>query len=171
MDIISYIRCSLTNKEKPELEPYYEGFKGTITKISDSKWLIKGCYEVLNEKEVRITELPIGLWTDDFKKYVEELIDGGDGKKKTKSETYVKDYNDMSTDVSVDITLTFHNGKIAELSGKPLDNGCNALEKLLKLYTTRTTTNMHMFDETEKLRKYNRASEIADHYMGVRLTK
>lgn len=171
LDIISYIRCSLTNKEKPELEPYYEGFKGTITKISDSKWLIKGCYEVLNEKEVRITELPIGLWTDDFKKYVEELIDGGDGKKKTKSETYVKDYNDMSTDVSVDITLTFHNGKIAELSGKPLDNGCNALEKLLKLYTTRTTTNMHMFDETEKLRKYNTASEIADHYMGVRLTK
>jgi DNA topoisomerase-2 len=126
---------------------------------------------VLNQKEVRITELPIGVWTDDFKKYVEELIDGGDGKKKTKSETYVKDYNDMSTDVSVDITLTFHTGKIAELSSKQLDNGCNALEKLLKLYTTKTTTNMHMFDDTEKLRKYNTASEIADHYMGVRLTK
>ena len=47
--------------------------------------------------------------------------------------------------------------------------GCNALEKLLKLYTTRTTTNMHMFDEKEKLRKFTSAKDIADYYIGVRL--
>lgn len=170
-DVISYIRGSLTNGDKPSLEPYYEGFKGTIAKISSSKWLIKGCYNIINNKEVRVTELPIGLWTDDYKKYIEELIDGGDAKKKGKKDICIKDYTDMSTDVNVDITLVFHPGKIAELQGKSLENDCNALEKLLKLYTTRTTTNMHMFDETEKLRKYETASEIADHYIGVRMSK
>jgi len=170
-DVISYIRGSLTNGDKPSLEPYYEGFKGTIAKISNSKWLIKGCYNIISNKEVRITELPIGLWTDDYKKYIEELIDGGDAKKKTKKDICIKDYTDMSTDVNVDITLVFHPGKIAELQGKSLENDCNALEKLLKLYTTKTSTNMHMFDETEKLRKYESASEIADHYIGVRMSK
>ena len=170
-DVISYIRSSLTNADKPTLEPYYEGFKGTIAKITSSKWLIKGCYNILNNKEVRVTELPVGLWTDDYKKYIEELIDGGDAKKKGKKDICIKDYTDMSTDVNVDITLVFHPGKIAELQAKSLENDCNALEKLLKLYTTRTTTNMHMFDETEKLRKYETASEIADHYIGVRMSK
>ena len=170
-DVISYIRCSLTDDDKPTLEPYYEGFKGTIAKISSSKWLIKGCYNIINTKEVRVTELPVGLWTDDYKKYIEELIDGGDAKKKGKKDICIKDYTDMSTDVNVDITLVFHPGKIAELQAKSLENDCNALEKLLKLYTTRTTTNMHMFDETEKLRKYETASEIADHYIGVRMSK
>ena len=170
-DVISYIRSSLTNADKPTLEPYYEGFKGTIAKISSSKWLIKGCYNIINSKEVRVTELPVGLWTDDYKKYIEELIDGGDAKKKGKKDICIKDYTDMSTDVNVDITLVFHPGKIAELQAKSLENDCNALEKLLKLYTTRTTTNMHMFDETEKLRKYETASEIADHYIGVRMSK
>jgi DNA topoisomerase-2 len=170
-DIISYIRGSLNNTDKPILKPYYEGFNGTISQISDAKWLIKGCYEVVNNNEVRVTELPVGSWTDDYKKYIEDLIDGGDAKKKTKREIYVKDYTDMSTDVSVDITIVFAAGKIAELRDKSLDNGCNALEKLLKLYTTRTTTNMHMFDENEKLRKYETVSEIADHYIGVRLNK
>jgi DNA topoisomerase-2 len=172
-DIISYIRGSLNNTDKPILKPYYEGFNGTISQISDAKWLIKGCYEVVSNKEVRVTELPVGSWTDDYKKYIEDLIDGcgGDAKKKTKKEIYIKDYTDMSTDVSVDITIVFAAGKIAELRDKSLDNGCNALEKLLKLYTTRTTTNMHMFDENEKLRKYETASEIADHYIGVRLNK
>ena len=117
-----------------------------------------------------ITELPVGLWTDDYKKYIEDLIDGGDAKNKTKKNIGIKDYTDMSTDVNVDITLVFHPGKIAELQGKSLENDCNALEKLLKLYTTRTTTNMHMFDETEKLRKYETPGEIADPVSYTHLT-
>ena len=42
---------------------------------------------------------------------------------------------------------------IQELLSDVLDHGCNALEKLLKLYTTQTTTNMHMFDGKGKIKK------------------
>jgi len=167
LDLIQYIKSVLQNTELPTLNPYYEGFKGTIERIDDKKWLIKGCYEIINDKKIRVTELPIGIWTDDYKKYIEDLIDGGD-KKKSKKDIYVKDYTDMSTDVTVDITITFNEGKINELQMKQTDYNCNGLEKLLKLYVTKSTNNMHMFDENEKLKKYDNITDIIDHYISVR---
>jgi DNA topoisomerase-2 len=160
------------------LVPYYTGFKGQITALSESKYLIKGVYQILSDKQVRITELPIGTWTDDYKKYIEELIDAkpiesepGKKPKKAKATNQVKDYIDMSTDTTVDLTLTFAPGIIAALRDEPAgDNeGCTALEKLLKLYTTRSTTNMHIFDEKEKLIKCNKVEELVDRYMQVRM--
>jgi DNA topoisomerase-2 len=84
----------------------------------------------------------------------------------------VKDYIDMSTDTTVDLTLTFAPGVIAALKDEPAgesEGGCTALEKLLKLYTTRSTTNMHVFDEKEKLVKCNKVEELVDRYMQVRM--
>jgi len=47
--------------------------------------------------------------------------------------------------------------------------GVNGLEKLLKLTTTVSTTNMHMFDDQCKLHKYKDVGEIIDTFYGVRL--
>jgi len=166
IQIVTYMKNKLTNQNTAcDIEPYYEGFKGTVTKIMPYKYLIKGVYEVINSKQVRITELPIGCWTDDYKEYLEKLIEG-DGKKRG---SIVKDYTDMSTDCLVDITITFAVGKINELATKSEGYGCTALDKLLKIYTTQTTTNMHMFDHEEKLRKFASPQDIIDYYMNVRL--
>ena len=83
----------------------------------------------------------------------------------------MRDYNDMSTDKVVDITVTFAVGAIEKLmeDTKGVEQGCNGLEKYLKLYTTRTTTNMHMFDEKEKLCHFKSVAEVVEHFMGVRL--
>ena len=170
LQIISKIQ-SMLKKQKNEtiIEPYYEDFKGTIEKITPQKYLIKGCYDIVNEKKVRITELPIGQWTDDYKQYLESLMDTSSGKGKKKKEILIRDYNDMSTDTTVDITITFAPYVIQKLLSDVLDNGCNSLEKLLKLYTTQTTTNMHMFDGEEKLKKYEKVEDIINDYFSVRL--
>ncbi len=42
------------------------------------------------------------------------------------------------------------------------------MEKLLKLYETKSTTNMHMFDEAEQLRKYETPESIIDSFVAVR---
>lgn len=175
MSIITYVIAAISGKNTSLLTipPYYEGFKGTISPINDSKYLIKGCYDIVSEKKVRVTELPVGTWTDNYKQHIEDLIEGDTSKKagakKKKNSSLVKDYVDMSTDTSVDITITFAPGIINRLVMSETEYGCNALEKLLKLYTTRTTTNMHMFDEKEKLRKFTSAKDIIDHYINVRL--
>jgi DNA topoisomerase II len=171
LQIISKIKNRLQRKsEEILIEPYYEGFKGTIIKIEKQKYLIKGCYDILSENKVRITELPIGSWTDDYKQYLEYLMDSGNGGKKGKKKNIlIRDYNDMSTDTSVDITITFASCTVQDLLSDVLDHGCNALEKLLKLYTTQTTTNMHMFNGKEKLKKYESIEEIINDFYEVRL--
>jgi DNA topoisomerase-2 len=75
----------------------------------------------------------------------------------------------MSKDTDVDFTITFMKGKLEELEKAKGDHGCNGVEKLLKLYTTNTTTNMHLFDSDDILQKYNNISEIIDSYYVTRL--
>jgi DNA topoisomerase-2 len=74
----------------------------------------------------------------------------------------------MSKDTNVDFTITFAKGKLEELEHSKGDYACNGLEKLLKLYTTNTTTNMHLFDADDKLQKYEKVSHIIDAYYDVR---
>jgi DNA topoisomerase-2 len=151
-----------TAPEKIKLEPYYEGFKGSVSEINENKYLIKGTYESVSPKQVKVTELPIGLWTDDYKEYLEELITKGT----------IKDYMDMSTDTKIDITVSFPTSEVladlikTEQSDYPT---CNALEKVLKLYTTKTTTNMHAFDEEERLVKFATVEEVIQRFISVRL--
>ena len=171
LQIIEYLQNKLLFIEDDiEFIPYYEGFKGHISKISDEKFLIKGLYETVGVDKIKVTELPVGYWTEDFKELLESLIDPGVDKEGKKIAAIIKDYDDMSKDTNVDFTITFMKGKLEELeASKSADYGCNGVEKLLKLYTTNTTTNMHLFDASDTLHKYEKVSEIIDAYYEVRL--
>ena len=182
--IIEYIKRKLSGTVSADasaqapIEPFYKNFKGTIRRIGDTKYLFKGCYTILDEKRIRITELPVGTWTEDYKKFLEHLIEppaaAAASKDKDKgspasSAPIVKEYNDMSTDTTVDITITMAPNIIKTYSEKATEFECNLLEKSLGLYTTQSTTNMNMFDANEKLKKYSSAEEIIDDYYGIRL--
>ena len=183
--IIAYLRNKLmgamgameASAPAPTIEPFYKNFRGEIRRVGDSKYLLKGCYTILDEKKVRITELPIGTWTDNYKKFLENLIEppaGSKDKDKDKdgaasSAPIVKEYNDMSTDTHVDITVTMAANIIKTYSEKAAEYDCTMLEKVLGLYSTQSTTNMNLFDANEKLVKYGNAEEIADAYSVTRL--
>ena len=173
IEIINYLKMKLMDNDMKqdvvEFVPYYEGFKGTISKISEGKFLIKGKYEKLGADKIRITELPVGYWTEDFKELLENLIEPGNDKDGKKITPVIKDYDDMSKDTNVDFTVTFAKGKLDELEKNKIDNGCNGVEKLLKLFTTNTTSNMHLFDAEDKLKKYDRVQTIIDDYYETRL--
>ena len=170
--IIQYIKNKLTSATESnvtEFTPYYEGFKGTIQKISEEgKYLFKGKYEKLGSDKIRVTELPVGFWTDDFKEYLESLTETFD-KNGKKINPVVKEYDDMSKDTTVDFVVTLHKGKLAELEAIQLDHGCNGLEKQFKMFTTNNTTNMHLFDAHDKLKKYEKVQEIIDDYFVTRI--
>jgi DNA topoisomerase-2 len=178
--IIAYIKHKVAgasaSTSAPTIEPFYKNFKGTIRRVSDTKYLLKGCYTILDDKKVRITELPVGTWTDDYKKFLENLIEPHAASDKSKdkdgaasSAPIVKEYNDMSTDTHVDITVTMAANIIKTYSEKATEFECNMLEKVLGLYTTQSTTNMNLFDSKEKLVKYSSAEEIVDSYSVTRL--
>jgi DNA topoisomerase-2 len=159
-DLIQYIKCMLTARPAPdELVPYYEGFKGTVRKIESDKYLITGVYEKVGDDTVVITELPIGKWTMQYTKFLEELVDGTVDKDGKKSPPIIKDFTSLCTEVGVHFTVVFPRGKLAELD----------VEKVLKLSTTIKTSNIHMFDDKCKLKKFECVDEIIREYYGVRL--
>ena len=173
--IIDFVRCRLkANPVLPDLIPYYHGFKGNVSSIGDGKYLYKGVYMVEGNDTVRVTELPVGVWTQDYKNMLEEMLapppKDKDDKKKAKSvEQYLKDYKDNSTDVSVDFTLIFHKGKLEQLVSTQNKDGVNDLERMFKLTSTESTSNMHLFNEKQQIKKYETPQAIIDDFMGVRM--
>ena len=169
--IIEYLKNKLSKKDVSSVEflPYYEGFKGTVSKIAEQKYLIKGVYEKIADDKVRITELPVGTWTMSYTSFIESLVDGVTDKNGKKSSPLLRDFTSISTEVTVDFTVVFPRGKLAQLEGEVDANNCNGVEKLLKLFTTVSTTNMHMFNSECKLHKYSSPEEIIDDFYGVRI--
>jgi DNA topoisomerase-2 len=162
--LIEYIESLLKLEDKETtFTPYYKSFQGTCEPFEGKKYILKGKYTKTANNKIRVEELPIGYWTDDFKQHIENLMEGD---KTKKSKGIVKDYNDMSTDKKVDVEIIFH---------EPIDESMDAsgmynkLEKTLKLYTTQSINNMHLFNHEEKLSKYMEIEDILNAYVPVRL--
>lgn len=170
--IIEYLQNKLRNKSTSEIDfvPYYEGFKGTVSRITDKKFLIKGVYEKIGDDKIRITELPVGTWTMPYVSFLESLMDGSvNAKTGKRSSPSIKDFTSVCTEVMVDITIVFPRGSLVDLVSTVDDNGCNGVEKLLKLSTTVSATNMHMFNHHCRLHKYENVEDIIDEFYGVRM--
>ena len=169
-DIIAYLKNKLQGiiDDKIEFFPYYEGFTGETEKVSDTKFLFKGKYEKIDTDKVKVTELPVGFWTEDFKELLNDLQNDKD-KEGKKIVPLVKDVFENYTDTTVEFVITFTKGKLQDLESLKSDHGCNGLEKLLKLYSTSSTTNMNLFNSEDKLKKYESVEEIIDDYFDIRL--
>ena len=171
IDVSKYIINKIDgNKKNIELEPYFENFTGKVIKNykSDKKYLIKGKYEIISCDTIKVTELPIGCWTTDYNDFLESLMTDKtkSGKKK---KPLVKKKTDLCTDVQIEFILKFYPGVLSSLLSKQYDEHINMLEKTLGLTTTKSTTNMNLFTEKHKLKKYGTVYEIIDDFMKVRL--
>jgi DNA topoisomerase-2 len=181
-EIIKYLQFKLHDGIYPNIDklliPYYKNFKGNIIPLGD-KFLILGNYTKLDKNRIHITELPIGLYTEDFRKILDTLM--GEGiekptastkeKKSTKKETIiVKDYDDNSDDKNIDFVITLCDGLLDELESKiDKTKGINLVYKTFHLATTGSTSNIHLFDARGILKKYNNIIEIIDEYFITRL--
>jgi DNA topoisomerase-2 len=171
LNIIEYLRAKLTETptEQIALLPYYEGFRGTVEKVEDGKFLVKGIYTQTGENTIRITELPVGMATSKMIEILKTLSDSNLKDKSGKAILpIVKDYKENNTDTQVDIMVEFVSGKLAELlvSGTASNGG---IEKCLKLTKSISTSNMYLFDSKCKLKKYTKIQDIIEEYYVVRL--
>lgn len=157
-DLVAYIKSLLSGETSPSvsLEPYYRGFTGTIVKVAEKKYSIRGTYKKVDKNSIIITELPIGTWTDDFKSFLEKEIE---------SKKVIKEYTDMSTDRAVSFTVKFHNGALEKLES----SGEDGVAKYMKLITSHSCGNMYLFDADDKLRKYDCVEDIVKDYYKTRI--
>jgi DNA topoisomerase-2 len=130
----------------PTLIPWYRGFKGTI-EADESKvkrYITKGIIEE-NKNGFEVSELPINMWTNKFKEFCEDL----------QEEKKLKTMKNYSTPNDVKFIIT--NGNEFECS---IEN--------LKLHSYLYTSNMVLFDDKNKIKKYDSVYEILNNFCVVR---
>jgi DNA topoisomerase-2 len=163
-DIIKYLKLLLSGEPSPtqRIEPFYNGFTGSILKVAPKKYLIKGVYSKNDKNSITITELPVGTWTDDYKVFLEKEIEN--------PKKIIKEYTDMSTDKNVNFTVKFYTGALQKLEGTTTsDENINGVEKYLRLASSHSTSNMYLFDADDKLRKYETVEDIVKDYYARRV--
>lgn len=153
-EIVQYLISKLQSKKPKELKPYYKGFKGNIILDKEGgRYITRGVYEKPNANVIRISELPIGMWNDQYFKKLDKLVD----------EKKIKDYVKNCTDTTIDIKLILTKENMDEM----LD-GDNVYKKL-NLETYISTENMHLFDAGGKIKKYENQYHIIDEFFEVRM--
>jgi len=163
LQIINCIRSKLKKKGFTEIDVDYRGFKGKIKKKNSTSYVSRGIVELLSSNSVRITELPVGTWIDNYKKFLTTLI--GTDLRKPKKNDLLLDFDDTKCgNNTIDITLKFIPGKLAAI------RKAGNLEKRLKLESSHNLTNMTMYDTNFVLKKYTSVQEIVEEFFSWRLT-
>ena len=167
LDIIKNLRLILKNKECEPMDPWWQGFNGTISKIDDYNYEIYGSWSI-NGNKLTITELPVGEWTSNYKEFLEKMLNDiplrsqVDTKKtkKVKKENPFISYKDNNTDSKVHFELTFEDGYLQDNS---------EIDKLYHLYKKYSITNMHLYGPEGHIKHYNTVEDIIKDYYKIRL--
>jgi DNA topoisomerase-2 len=171
-DIIRAIRYRLDDAPAegapppPRMSPWYRGYRGRIGPFQGRDAMF-GVVESVSATRVRVSELPVGTWTEDFKDALEALV--------SEHPKEVRSFTNESTDESVSFTLTFATSALASEWIAPTSDGRTAplsrLEAALKMHSSKPLgmTNMHLFDRQGRIRRYESPEEILDEFMVERL--
>lgn len=162
LDIINSLLLVLNSKNTTVLSPYFEGFNGTIINENDGKYTLKGIYEKISDSQIKITELPIGMWVTNYKEFLETLIVTNKNCKKPLLSNVINSTKDENTDIC--FIVEFNDSKTLS---KLISDG--TLEKELKLTKSINTNNMHVFTKDLILTKYNNPNDILSSYFELRL--
>ncbi len=152
-DIKKYILNLLKDKKQNvKLIPWYRNFNGTVVKTDEGQIVFTGKLKVVNSTTIEISELPIGIYLDDYKEILNKLEDGG----------LIKDYDDYSTEKEFKFVVN------CPRSTTYLSE--DALYKKFKLIS-RETENFTVWIPNDKLKKFYSAEELCDYFVLFRLEK
>ena len=145
----------------PALEPWFRGFRGVVERVDAQTFLTRGRCQLEGGRQVRVTELPIGLWTEAYKASLEKLI--------AKGRLGIVDFEDRSTHTRVDILLMFETAERLEAL-RPREDPDGFQRKLGLVSKKRCGyTNMHLFAADGRIRKFGSAAEIVGDFCAARL--
>jgi len=155
-DIIKNIKNIINGDSLIEMVPWYKNFKGEIKKVDEGYYSIRGIYKALNTKSIQITELPIGVWTNNFKEILENISEIQEYK--------ITNILNNSTETDVDFVVNFSSKEDRDAFLKRDD-----IDKILKMVKSLSTRNMHLFDNKGFIKKYSNVEEILKDFVDVRL--
>ncbi|EDW13467.1 DNA topoisomerase 2 [Drosophila mojavensis] len=159
-DMITNLRRMINNEEPLPLHPWYKNFTGTMEYVSDGRYVHSGNVQILPDNRIEITELPIGVWTQNYKENVLEVLSNGTEKVKA----IISDYREYHTDTTVRFVITFAPGEFERLRSEE-----GGFHRVLKLSSSISTNQMHAFDENNCLRRFPTPKDILVEFYKLRL--
>ena len=195
-EIIQNLKNKLNGGNFTKMHPWYKGFTGDI--IEDSKkgngsYIVNGKY-YWDEKDpnvLHIIEIPLKKWTRDYKNFLQgfmgiEVIEDKDNDKKGKKGKGKKNKNNDGNEekskekkkkpiILEDIKQNHSNNKVhfeikflPEFTEKFKENDA-LLIKTFGLQSTLSLTNMVLFDQNGKIKRYTSIEEILNIFYDLRL--
>lgn len=181
-DVINNVRRLLNGEMMEPMHPWYRGFNGTIEKTATKEigdtYTVCGVMEEIDETTLRIMELPVRRWTQDYREFLESLSTADKGKDafikvimfhwlnrvKNLLVDYIteillsqmQEFRQYSDDITVnfEVILSEENMMVARQEG---------LMKKFKLTNTISTCNMHLFDPDGTIKKYDTPEQSKFH--------
>jgi DNA topoisomerase-2 len=142
-DIKENIKRMLAGEEIVTMRPWFRGFKGVVHKEEDT-WMTEGVWK-WSGRNIVVTELPPGRWTQDYKEYLDGLVE----------KKLIGGYTNNSTTEDIHFEIMDYAGK--------------DLLKDLKLRKTFRVSNMHLFHPIKGIHKYESPEEILKDFVELRL--
>jgi DNA topoisomerase-2 len=162
--IIKNIRRLINGEDQETMHPFYDGYIGDIIPEDGKR---QGSYRVVGKVERKddttlyVTELPIKKWTQDYKVFLETMMNGDPAKK---IEADIKDFKENHTDATVAFTIVAAKETIDKMEKDP-----KGLLGKFKLTGSLSTSNMHLFDTQGRITKYATPEDILSQFFGWRL--
>lgn len=141
-DIKQNILNVIGGKAIKRMKPWFRGFKGRIFE-QDDVWVTEGVWNIIG-KTIKVSELPPGRWTQDYKEHLDMLVE----------KKVISGFTNNSTTEDVDFVIQEYTGK--------------DIIKDLKLQKTVRTTNMHLFHPTKGIHKYESPELILKDFIELR---
>ena len=141
-DIKQNILNVIGGKAIKRMKPWFRGFKGRIFE-QDEVWVTEGVWNIIG-KTIKVSELPPGRWTQDYKEHPDMLVE----------KKVISGFTNNSTTEDVDFVIQEYTGK--------------DIIKDLKLQKTVRTTNMHLFHPTKGIHKYESPELILKDFIELR---
>ncbi len=185
------------------IHPWYNKFDGTIEQVDAvtkefnddesvesgetgdfRKYVAKGRYAIIGDT-IRVTELPVGTWTQDYKEFIENAIteyndtdkkekkkkddDSAETSKTTKSKAPKKKYNlpiisydNHCTDDKVNFIIKMEKGFLTSLDK-------DEVLKRFRLTKTMGTSSMYLYNNKGEIQHYRTPEEIMEEFYTIRL--
>ena len=145
-DIITLVKQWIQKDTMKNIIPYYKGYVGKIKKVEPHKFESFGVFKRVSKNKVEITELPVNMWSDKCKEYLEDLLE----------KKLIKSMKNYSTPEKVRFIIQENDNLV-----------CNMETLHLKTYILQS--NMVLFTENKKINKFDTVHDIVDAFCKLRL--
>jgi DNA topoisomerase-2 len=158
----------------PPMKPYFKGFGGIVEECEiPGNYITRGKWERLSDKQLKITEIPVGVGVTNYKEFLESFIEKGTAYKKDTKDTKnkkkkfeLKDVQNKTKDENDNIIFIVEFKNESDLDHL-IDS--RTIEKELKLTKSFSTNNMYLFNEHLILTKYNSPTDILSCFYDIRI--